>query len=197
MSSILSNYFLQRLISKIVALDYLIQQKIMAANTPWLSQVMAVITNLGSPLAYITIAVLVFIGLGWQKRWWEALFSISSLFSAWVLMGFLKNIIARPRPLGEALTIATGFSFPSGHAMLSLAFYGFLALVVSGDCPPKYRSLIRVGFSVLILIIGFSRVYLNVHYTSDVLAGYILGALILAVNWWVMKKTMKASGESV
>lgn len=166
----------------------------MGANTPWLTKVMAVITNLGSPLAYITIAVLVFLGLGWQKRWWEAGFSISCLFSAWVLMGVLKNLFARPRPGGEALTLATGFSFPSGHAMLSLAFYGFLVLVALNDYPPKYRPLILGGFTVLILFIGFSRIYLNVHYTSDVLAGYLLGALVLAGNWWLMKRTMPTGG---
>lgn len=192
----MDNYFLQHLVSRIVDIDLLIQQWIMGANTLWLTKVMAVITNLGSPLAYITIAVLVFLGLGWQKRWWEAGFSISCLFSAWVLMGVLKNLFARPRPWGEALTIATGFSFPSGHAMLSLAFYGFLALVVLKDYPPKYRPLILVGFTVLILLIGFSRIYLNVHYASDVLAGYIFGALVLAGNWWLMKRTMPTGGES-
>ena len=78
---------------------------------------------------------------------------------------------------------------PSGHAMVSFAYYGFLALLLLDNAREKWRYLIISGYLLLVLSIGFSRIYLNVHYTSDVLAGYGFGLLLLAVNRWLMMKT--------
>lgn len=181
------SYLFQHLISMMINIDLGIQHWLQVNSISWLSQTLAVITNLGSPTAFIMISCLVFIGLGRQKRWREAIFSYSCMVSAWSLMALLKSVFERPRPLGETFTVATGFSFPSGHAMLSLAYYGFLVLMVLKYYPAKWRPLLLAGFGILIVSIGFSRIYLNVHYTSDVLAGYIFGALVLAANWWAMK----------
>lgn len=104
-------------------------------------------------------------------------------------MEYLKIFFHRARPSGEALTVASGFSMPSGHAMVSFAYYGFLALLLLDNCQGRWRYLIIAGFLLLELLIGFSRLYLNVHYTSDVLAGYGFGLLLLAVNRWLMMKT--------
>lgn len=183
------------MISTISSTDLLIQQWLQGRSSFWLEKACSIITNLGSPVAFMLISILVFIWLFWRRRWLEAIFAHSCLITAWILMAGLKNVIARPRPIGESFTIATGFSFPSGHAMLSLAYYGFLGLLLVRHLPSKYRPMLLVFFGILILSIGFSRIYLNVHYTSDVLAGYCFGALTLGVNWWAMKYTMKRSSS--
>lgn len=108
--------------------------------------------------------------------------------------GLFKEFFAKPRPVGETFTVATGYSFPSGHAMLSLAYYGYLALVMLQKCPDKWRPAVKSGAVLLILVIGFSRIYLNVHYTSDVLAGYVFGSLVLSANWWLMRIIEKRAG---
>jgi len=182
---------LQQLVTATFKVDLYIQNWLQTRHIDFLDTILGMLTNLGSPLAYVLIAILVGIGLGRRKRYWEAIFSLTCLLSAWFLMHYLKNVFERPRPLGEALTMATGFSFPSGHAMLSTAYYGFLVLLLVNLYPSKWNRIVLLAFMVLLLLIGFSRIYLNVHYTSDVLAGYLLGALTLAANWGAMKLAIK------
>ena len=88
-----------------------------------------------------------------------------------------KAVFERDRPdSSEALASAAGFSFPSGHAMSSLAIYGALTIVAARSFDsPRARMLVAVLALALVLAIGFSRVYLGVHYASDVLAGFIAG----------------------
>jgi undecaprenyl-diphosphatase len=94
----------------------------------------------------------------------------------------LKRLFHRKRPLIPLLEPASGLSFPSGHAMMSVTFYGLLIYIVSHTIKdqPLKRTLV---FSLIVLIaaIGFSRIYLRVHYASDVMAGYIIGLLWLLV----------------
>lgn len=89
----------------------------------------------------------------------------------------LKDLIARARPSG-ALIIESSFSFPSGHASVSTALYGFLAVCLWHLVPHRtYKILAVSALTLLALLIGFSRIYLGVHYPSDVIAGYGIGAL--------------------
>lgn len=94
----------------------------------------------------------------------------------------LKNTFERPRPNVMHLTKATGYSLPSGHSIVSMVFYGLIILFfVSKIKDKKYRRLVQVLVFVLILLIGLSRVYLRVHFFSDVIAGQSLGLVILVV----------------
>lgn len=165
------------------------QNYLQTNQVTWLVKILNVITDLGSPATYVLVSILAFIGLGWKRRWLEAGFSYLCLLSTWGSMEYLKIVFHRARPSGEALTVASGFSLPSGHAMVSFAYYGFLALLLLDNAQGRWRYLIISGFLLLVLLIGFSRIYLNVHYTSDVLAGYGFGLLLLAVNRWVMMRT--------
>lgn len=92
----------------------------------------------------------------------------------------LKVIIKRPRPSHLHLITEKGFSFPSGHAMGSVALYGFLLYLVSKKVKNKYLKIILMIFlSYLIITIGISRIYLGVHYPSDILGGYLLSLAII------------------
>jgi len=104
-----------------------------------------------------------------------------------VIICFLLNqvfkfIFARERPLGINLISEDGYSFPSGHSMISVAFYGFLAyMYLHSNKSRKNRLITIIFFVVLAFLIGISRIYLGVHYASDVLAGFALSLAYLII----------------
>jgi len=108
-----------------------------------------------------------------------------------------KLLIHRERPIGSAIT-ELDFSFPSGHSTIAIAFYGFLAYIFLTSLKNKKQQLaVFFGSLFIILIIGFSRLYLGVHYISDILAGYLVGslALIAGINlseWFRVKLNQKS-----
>lgn len=94
----------------------------------------------------------------------------------------LKSIVKRARPVGIRLIEIGGYSFPSGHSASSLAFYGFLMYLIYKKCKNKKLKIASIiGLGLLILSIGISRIYLGVHYASDVLGGFLLSGAYLAV----------------
>lgn len=101
----------------------------------------------------------------------------------------LKESIQRLRPPEALLGPASGFSFPSGHALMSMVFYGLLIFISFHAIQNRlFRYSLYFFLSLLILLIGFSRIYLQVHYASDVLAGFSIGCLWLLLSLWLMKK---------
>ena len=115
-------------------------------------------------------------------------------FSAFILLFFLvvrnsvifKNVYRRERPLFNLIEKPSDFSFPSGHTMCSVAFYGFVIYLVSKYIKNKVlRCFLYFLLVLIMLIIGFSRIYLNVHFTTDVIGGAILGSvcLLMIINY--------------
>ena len=108
---------------------------------------------------------------------------VSALFNNVVL----KLIFKRDRPL-DMLVQENGYSFPSGHSFVALAFYGFLIyLIINSKWKKNVKILLSVILSFLILLIGISRIYLGVHYPSDVTAGFIGGAIYLLIFIEIVK----------
>jgi len=150
----------------------------------WLTATMRVVTWLGSgwvtiPLVAIGGAVLARPG----RRRWTMYVSLAVILGTTVLVHSIKFLIARQRPtLAEVLATASGFAFPSGHSAQAVATYGILAFLV---CMHLSRWRHRVAaWTVavgIILMVGFSRLYLGVHWLTDVLGGYALAAMWLAV----------------
>ncbi|WP_433771371.1 phosphatase PAP2 family protein [Bacillus wiedmannii] len=139
-------------------------------------------TKMGSEIGIITtlvISLLVF----WKKRYYAAMivYPVGILVTHLVNKG-IKEIVKRDRPsLNEALD-ALGYSFPSGHAMLSIMTFGFLAYIIAANLKSvtgKYVITILLG--ILIVWIGLSRIILNVHYPTDILAGYCVGGILLII----------------
>lgn len=183
-----------KLMSGFMQLDRLAYQWVHTVHAPWLINIMLVITYMGFSLTYIILAAAVSCYLLYRRQVWEAVFLNISLFSAWGLMGLLKNWFERSRPTGEVLTAAGGYSFPSGHAMLSMAFYGFLASLLLSRSSSKWAPLGAISLYILVFLIGFSRIYLNVHYLSDVLAGFIFGFICLILSLKGMEAVRRRLG---
>jgi len=170
------------------AMDIWAKKELIHLSIPFLDHFFAFITNLGSPIELILFTALATIALIYTGRIREGAFLAATMLTGWGLMDEIKLLIARPRPAGEHLTYATGYSFPSGHSMLSLLFYGFAAYLLLSSGRIKRKTTLVLTAALLILLIGISRVYLNVHYASDVLGGFIIGALLLfasirLMNW--------------
>ena len=163
--------------------DDRLSQPIHALRTPWFTSFLEVITWMGDQFAYIIFSIVLFIFF--YIRYGSLIFPLQTslvLIVAGGLNRWLKALIDRPRPRAEHLVEASSLSFPSGHAMSSIAFFGFLIyLVWRLISTPWIRWILTFFLTALILLIGFSRVYLGVHYPSDILAGYAAGGACLAI----------------
>ncbi|OOE12996.1 phosphatase PAP2 family protein [Fictibacillus arsenicus] len=160
--------------------DQVIIQYVLNIRTETLTEIMKFITFLGGK----TILTLLLIGsLVWlivkRKNYWGAIFYIIAVAGGGLINLGLKHWFGRVRP-EESLIVEQGFSYPSGHSMGSLIYYGFLGyLVIRSQRGRSLKLLLGIGFITLILLIGFSRIYLGVHYPSDVLAGFSAGTVWL------------------
>lgn len=120
----------------------------------------------------------------------------ANLIGSLVLNVVLKQIIQRPRPDGFRLIAETGYSFPSGHSMISMAFFGLLVWMVwSYEKDRRFRLIWCTLFSLIIVMVGVSRIYLGVHYASDVLAGFCVSLIWLAFYTKVVAPAFMAQGE--
>lgn len=153
-------------------------------NTECLTKLAILITQLGS--ANIQIGLLLAVGsylLFRLKHVWEAVILSINLAGGWLLNSALKVIFHRTRPDIQHLVKADGYSFPSGHAMISATFYGMLGYLLwlnfrEQSIPSWYVPVLTVGF-IIAIAIGVSRIYLGVHYPSDVIAGFAAGGVWL------------------
>ena len=134
-----------------------------------LTNIMKIITFLGSALSIILLTVLLIIVVKGKRN--KILILINVIVTT-LLNQLLKNVFQRGRPI-DSIIEESGYSFPSGHSMVSMAFYGFLIYLVYKS-NIKYKSLIIGLLSVLIFLIGISRIYLGVHYPTDVIGGFTL-----------------------
>lgn len=142
-------------------------------------------TNFGSALIMILITVL---SLPLLKNKKQSLFISINLISSAVINTGLKMIFHRQRPL-DMLINETGYSYPSGHSFVSIAFYGFIIyLIINSKIEKKKKYIITCLLSLLILTIGTSRIYLGVHYPSDVLGGFAGGLLYLLIFIKIYRK---------
>lgn len=139
---------------------------------------------------FIIIATILIMIFSKNKK--NAFLIALNIFLCVILNQTLKFIFVRERPLDINLIIENGYSFPSGHSMLSLAFYGlFLYIIDHKKIKRSYKLLYSSLLSLLVLLIGISRIYLGVHFASDVIAGYAISMAYLIVYIKLFYKKMK------
>ena len=144
------------------------------------------ITNVANPVILLLVAGVLFLVVEKKKNKFSI---VCNLGIAAILNIILKSIIQRPRPIGHRLIDESGYSFPSGHSMVSMAFYGYLVYLIVKNVKNKYlRAISSCILLLLILFIGLSRIYLGVHYTSDVIGGFIVAILYLLLYTGIIKR---------
>jgi undecaprenyl-diphosphatase len=159
------------------------------------NDIMEVFTFLGThqfliPANLSLIAYFLFI----KKHRWYSIKIPAIALSSLGLMFLLKGLFDRERPTIPLLFHAKGLSFPSGHALMSVTFYGLLIYMIYKSVKNPTLKWTLIGLLIiLIMIIGMSRVYLRVHYATDVIAGYCIGFLWLVFTVWMLNKIEKHS----
>lgn len=147
--------------------------------SPTTTLIFRIITEFGNVFAFLGITVATVLLLKKKKY---MILILGNLGLIALLNHILKSIFIRPRPLHIALIKETGYSFPSGHAMASVAFYGFLIYILWQTKQKRsVKIVVTALLSILVLFIGISRIYLGVHYASDILAGFSLSIIYLII----------------
>lgn len=141
----------------------------------------------------VMVITLLFLLMFKNKRY--GIFVFINSFNILILNVLLKLIFMRDRPYELMIITETGYSFPSGHAMASLGFYGFIIyLLWHFNLGKKSKIIFTALPCTLIVLIGISRIYLGVHYASDVLAGYMASTVYLIIYITYVKKYLRFSG---
>lgn len=152
-----------------------------------LTKVLLFITDFASVKGIVFLCAGSLIGLFW--KYYKSLFLVLNVIISTIFNVVIKNIMMVPRPNILRLTEEAGYSFPSGHSMASVAFYGFIIyLILSSDMSKYLKIILSSLLVILIIVIGFSRVYLGVHNASDVIAGYAISAGLLLADITILKK---------
>jgi len=156
--------------------DSYVYQGVSGFISSGLTDTMKLITFFGSGEFLTALALILIVAFFRKERFsfYSSMIAINLLLSSIINMG-IKYIIHRNRPDILRLIDIGGYSFPSGHSMVSISFYGFLIYLCCKNYKTKWRYLIVSLLAILILLIGLSRIYLGVHYASDVLGGFLLG----------------------
>ena len=173
----------------ITPIDNYMESFAISIRSDTLTKIMLTITNIARAYALIALSILL-IFLIKNKR--IPIRICINLVAVFLSSQLLKIIFRRPRPDGFTLTTASGFGYPSGHAMVSLAYFGFLTYLLCKKIKSSFiRTLLIILYIILILLIGFSRVYLGVHYFSDVIAGFLLGTGYFMIFLTIIKAVDK------
>ena len=183
------------LIDKITPFDNIIYNAIISLKSDSVTNFFKLITKLCNEKFIIIATLLIFIILLFKKKKIGFILTLNVLLCSG-LNTLIKHIFLRPRPVGLKLIKQGGYSFPSGHSMMAVAFFGILIYLV---CRSKWKKSIKILLSslltVLILLIGISRIYLGVHFASDVLAGFAIALSYLIIFTSVVFKNKKKKSQ--
>jgi undecaprenyl-diphosphatase len=158
--------------------DAFVRNAVHQLTTPGLTHLMQAFSVLGSVAVITTLTLLAICALVCFHQARTAALVAITMLGAGVLDLALKHTFHRARPIGFFGISPSSYSFPSGHALGSLCFYGVLAAILSARVRGRgARFCIWIAATILLTLIGFSRIYLGVHYPSDVIAGYCAAAV--------------------
>lgn len=158
-------------------------------NEP-LSKILFVITNIGSTIGTVIVLIITCIIFLKRKIFSDFKYVFLNVSVGVILMQVIKSLIRRVRPSWKWI-VQGGFSYPSGHTITAILFYGTLILLVNKKLKGRYKTILTVLFSLMIFLIAISRIYFGAHYLTDVLASIILGIVILIISNSLMDKEFK------
>jgi undecaprenyl-diphosphatase len=182
------------------AWDPPIQHIVRGIDLPYFADVMHIVSKIGNGRTPYFIAIATCVLFLFLRHWREAVGIMIATLGSGILNVLIKLLVVRPRPIDDPNMIFMSFdatSFPSGHVTFFVGYFGFLAIAANLRLPfsLRIRNVAVFLLAAPILLIGPSRVFLQAHYPSDVLGGYVLGALCLSATVWFCRKHAMASGK--
>lgn len=163
-------------------MDHILANLLEQLRTPKITEAFLAITSLGKLEVVITFLICIILLLIIYKKWSSVSQLLVAVLGSQSLIWLAKIFFQRERP-GGAVYLESSFSFPSGHAAIAIVFYGFVTILVYQNIKPLVlKKLVVFVLITIIFLIGFSRMYLGVHYLSDVFAGYLLGLTWLGIS---------------
>jgi membrane-associated phospholipid phosphatase len=166
--------------SAVATIDGNVERWLHVRATPLLAEVMAAVSFLGAPSTLTVVVVAGGLVLLWWRRYVDAAMLLTVVLGGNLVNFCLKHLFERGRPVFEdPLFSLPTYSFPSGHAMASTVFYGLLAMYASVHARQPYAAVAAIS---MVAVVCFSRVYLGLHYTSDVMGGIAEGLAWLALS---------------
>lgn len=170
------------------ALDTTVSQAIRQPVSTSLTKLVTAITTTGNPHGTFWTTVLLAAGLLIFRRYQGACFLVVNVVVFAVLGNpLVKHLVQRARPAVHQLVHETSYSFPSGHAITVMVLWGSVIILLATTLPhhPHWRRLLIGLASIWIIVMGVSRVFVGVHYPTDVLAGWLLGFCCLTLSQWL------------
>ncbi len=150
---------------------------------PMYASIAAVVTNVGGTAVTTGLGILIALWLAWRKKWRSAAIMFLAIGSTGVILGLMKEFFLRARPDNALQVIVNDPSFPSGHAGMAAAFFMIIAYFAARHIHSRVKRESALAVCVLAVIaIGLSRVVLNVHWASDVIAGWTLGVFLATAS---------------
>lgn len=177
-------------IKKDLYIDEYVYSLISKLRSSDMTNIIKIITNIGGTII-ITVVTILSLFIFRNKK--INICIILNLLGIFILNNVLiKNIIARGRPSRINIIEENGYSFPSGHTAISTVVYGYLIYLIYNYVSNKKLKYVLISIlSIIILVVGLTRIYLGVHYTSDVLGGYLLGISYLLMFTYVTRNYIK------
>jgi membrane-associated phospholipid phosphatase len=179
--------------------DFRVFDEVGKLVSPGVTRFMLFITFFGNHKLLIPANILLVVYFLFIKkhRWYSIKVPVIAIGGV-LIMFLLKQFFNRPRPLIPLLEPAKGLSFPSGHALMSVSLYGLLIFLVWENVHSRLKKWLLTGFLLLfILLIGFSRIYLRLHYFSDVMAGFAAGIIWLSLSIWFVRRIERFSKKEI
>lgn len=164
--------------------DDAIRQTVFSWQPQWWTRFVKVGTQLFNSRQVMLILLVCVLGLGFTASYRDATFITATTITGVLLNTICKMLVRRPRPTDHVLMHYGSWSFPSGHSIAAMIICGCLIVIVWRHLPAgSGRAILTCLLAIVILFIGYSRVYVSAHYPSDVLGGWALGYLVLLVSW--------------
>lgn len=164
----------------LIRADVAVYHFLRALRTPWADRFFVAVTELGDGFMVLVMSVAILAWLVWRRAWRATAYWLAGMLSANLLVAGLKLALRVPRPIA-LYESWSAYSFPSGHATMSVVFWGLVSVFVAREIDARRRPWVFAASALLASMIAFSRLYLGAHWLSDVLGGLALGTALVAL----------------